>query len=139
VIASHNNCRSLVPYQRQFDDAQLKAVFDRDGVIGAAFDAWMLDPNWDRQNPDNSAVTLNTVVDHIDHVCQLAGNCRHAAIGTDLDGGFGLEQSPSDIDSIADLQNLVPLLEQRGYSQSGIESIMYGNWCRLISSLSVKL
>ena len=137
VIASHNNCRSLVPYQRQFDDAQLKAVFDRDGVIGAAFDAWMLDPNWDRQNPDNSAVTLNTVVDHIDHVCQLAGNCRHAAIGTDLDGGFGLEQSPSDMDSIADLQNLVPLLEQRGYSRSNIESIMYGNWHRLISSISV--
>ena len=134
VIASHNNCRALVPNQRQFSDQQLKAIFERDGVIGTAFDAWMLDPDWNRKKPDNSTTTLETVANHIDHVCQLAGNSHHAAIGTDLDGGFGKEQSPSDIDSIADLPRLIAILEHRGYSSIDILSIMYGNWYRILES-----
>ena len=72
------------------------------------------------------------MIDHIDHVCQLAGNAKHAAIGTDLDGGYGREQCPHDLDTIADLQKIPPLLEQRGYSQADIEGIMYGNWVRFL-------
>lgn len=132
VLASHNNCRALVPHQRQFDDDQLKAIFERDGVIGAAFDAWMLQPGWIVGQTSNEQVTLATVVDHIDYVCQLAGNARHAAIGTDLDGGFGREQSPRDLDTIADLQKLVGLLANRGYSDDDIAAIMHGNWLRLL-------
>lgn len=132
VLASHNNCRALVPHQRQFDDAQLKAIIERDGVIGAAFDAWMLQPGWTVGETTNEQVTIDTVVDHIDYVCQLAGNCRHAAIGTDLDGGFGREQSPRDLDTIADLQQIPALLEKRGYSSTDIEAIMHGNWLRLL-------
>ena len=64
------------------------------------------------------------------HVCQLAGNARHAAIGTDLDGGFGKEQSPLDLDTIADLQRLPDLLRQRGYGTEAIEGILYRNWLR---------
>ena len=89
---------------------QLRAIFERDGVIGAAFDAWMLQPGWVSGQSTNEGVTLNTVVDHIDHVCQLAGNSHHAGIGTDLDGGYGREQSPCDLDTIADLQKLAGLL-----------------------------
>ncbi len=132
VLASHNNCRALVPHQRQFSDAQLRAIFERDGVIGAAFDAWMLQPGWVAGESRNDGVTLNTVVDHIDYVCQLAGNSRHAAIGTDLDGGYGREQSPSDLDTIADLQKLTGLLEARGYSADDITAIMHGNWIRFL-------
>ena len=132
VLASHNNCRALVPHQRQFSDAQLRAIFERDGVIGAAFDAWMLQPGWVTGESNNSGVTLNNVVDHIDYICQLAGNSRHAAIGTDLDGGYGREQSPSDLDTIADLQKLVGLLEARGYSTDDIAAIMHGNWLRFL-------
>jgi membrane dipeptidase len=73
---------------------------------------------------------LETMVDHIDRVCQLAGNARHAAIGTDLDGGFGREQSPCDLDTIADLQRLPELLRKRGYPEEAIEGILYGNWVR---------
>jgi membrane dipeptidase len=69
-------------------------------------------------------------VDHIDRVCQLAGNPRHAAIGTDLDGGFGKEQSPIDLDTIADLQKVPALLQKRGFKPDAIEGIMYGNWVR---------
>ena len=132
VLASHNNCRALVPHQRQFSDAQLRAIFERDGVIGAAFDAWMLHPGWVTGETSHDKVTLNTVVDHIDYICQLAGNSRHAAIGTDLDGGYGREQSPSDLDTIADLQKMPGLLEARGYSAEDIAAIMHGNWLRFL-------
>lgn len=131
-MASHNNCRALVPHQRQFSDEQLQAIFERDGVIGAAFDAWMLQPGWVSGQSTNEAVTLNTVVDHMDHVCQLAGNSRHAGIGTDLDGGYGREQSPSDLDTIADLQKIAGLLADRGYNGEDIAAIMHGNWLRLL-------
>jgi membrane dipeptidase len=69
-------------------------------------------------------------MDHIDRVCQLAGDARHAAIGTDLDGGFGREQSPCDLDTIADLQRLPDLLAQRGYKADAVAGILYGNWVR---------
>jgi membrane dipeptidase len=75
-------------------------------------------------------VTLATMIDHIDHVCQLAGNARHVAIGTDLDGGFGREQSPCDLDTIADLQRLPELLRKRGYNEEAIGGILYRNWVR---------
>jgi membrane dipeptidase len=132
VLASHNNCRVLVPHQRQFDDKQIRPIIARDGVIGVALDNWMLRPGWVRGARDNPSVTLTNVVDHIDHICQLAGNSQHAAIGSDLDGGFGREQSPSDLDSIEDLQRLPEILSKRGYSDSDVESIMYRNWLRLL-------
>jgi membrane dipeptidase len=132
VLASHNNCRSLVPHQRQFSDDQFKAIFERDGVIGAAFDTWMLQPGWIIGQSSNAQITLSNVVDHIDYICQLAGNARHAAIGTDLDGGFGRDQSPSDLDTIADLQKLSGLLADRGYHEEDITAIMHGNWLRLL-------
>lgn len=132
VLASHNNCRALVPHQRQFSDDQLRAIFERDGVIGAAFDTWMLKPGWIVGETSNETVSMEQVVDHIDYICQLAGNSRHAAIGTDLDGGFGREQSPHDLDTIADLQKLPAMLAKRGYSQEDIAAIMHGNWLRLL-------
>lgn len=134
VLASHNNCRTLVPHQRQFSDEQLKAIVERNGVIGAAFDAWMLQPGWIVGHSTNQQVSMRTVVDHIDHVCQLSGNARHAAIGTDLDGGFGREQSPADLNTIADLQKIPAILDERGYSQEDIKLIMHGNWTRFLTN-----
>lgn len=132
VLASHNNCRALVPHQRQFSDEQLRAIFERDGVVGAALDAWMLQKGWVVGESSNEGVTLKDVVDHIDHVCQLSGNSRHVALGTDLDGGFGWEQSPSDLDTIADLQKLRGLLADRGYGMEDVAAILHGNWLRLL-------
>ena len=131
VIASHNNCRELVPGDRQFSDEQIRSLIERDAVIGAAFDNWMLYPGWVAGQTSTSAVSLENVIDHIEHVCQLAGNTRHAAIGSDLDGGFGREQSPGDLDTIADLQKLPPLLRKRGYTEADVEAIMHGNWLRV--------
>jgi membrane dipeptidase len=130
VLASHHNNRTLVPNQRQLTDEQTKRLIERGAVIGHAFDNWMLYPGWIRGESDPKHVKLTNVVDHIDRVCQLAGNAKHAAIGTDLDGGFGTEQSPSDLDTIADLQKIPDILKSRGYSQADIEGIMCGNWVR---------
>lgn len=131
VLASHHNCRSLVPGDRQLADEQIQCLIERDSVIGAAFDAWMLDPKWVNGESSNASVSLDTVLDHIDHICQLAGNARHCALGTDLDGGFGREKSPHDLDSIADLQKIPALLKKRGYRDEDVEAVMYGNWVRL--------
>lgn len=129
IWASHSDCRALAPHQRQLADDQIKALADRGAVIGAAFDAWMLVPNWVRRQttPQSAGVTLQTVLDHIDHVCQIAGSARHSMIGSDLDGGFGREQSPMDLETIADLARLPDLLRARGYSEDDVRGIAHGN------------
>jgi membrane dipeptidase len=130
VMASHNNCRELVPGDRQFSDEQLRAIIERAGVIGCALDAWMLYPGWVRGETSPEVVGLEALIDHIDHICELAGNAQCVAIGSDLDGGFGKEQTPHDLDTIADLQKLQALLRGRGYNGEEIRAIMYGNWLR---------
>jgi membrane dipeptidase len=127
VMASHNNCRALVPHQRQFTDEQIRAIAQRGGVIGAAMDNWMIAPGW-RHGDDPRLVTLDDAVKHIDHICQLLGSVRHVGIGSDLDGGFGREGSPSDLDTIADLQGIASKLAKRGYAGGDIAAIMHGNW-----------
>ena len=136
VWASHSNCRSLVHHNRQFSDEQLKELINRGAVIGGVLDAWMLVPNWVRgqSTPQSKAVTLEKLVDNYDHICQLAGNSQHIGIGTDLDGGFGSEQAPYDLTTIADMQILPDLLRKRGYEASDIENILSKNWLRFIKN-----
>jgi membrane dipeptidase len=130
VCASHQNARALVPDCRQFSDEQICAVIARGGVLGAALDAWMLQPGWVRGVTTNENLSMEAVADQIDHVCQLAGNARHAAIGTDLDGGYGKEQVPRDLDTIADIQKIPDLLRRRGFSEEDVRAVMHGNWIR---------
>ncbi|QBA65082.1 dipeptidase [Muriicola soli] len=132
--ASHSNCRTLVNHNRQFSDEQILELISREAVIGVALDAWMMVPDWvkGKSTPEAMKVTLDTMVDHIDHICQLAGNSLHAGIGTDLDGGFGKEQCPSDLNTIADLQKIPELLEKRGYSEDDIQNIMHRNFLRFL-------
>jgi membrane dipeptidase len=134
VWASHNNCRTLVDHNRQFSDEQIKELINRKAVIGMALDAWMMVPNWVRgqSTPEAMGVTLDTMADQMDHICQIAGNSLHVGIGTDLDGGFGKEQCPADIDTIADLQKIPKLLVARGYSQEDIENVMHKNFIRFL-------
>ncbi len=129
IHASHQNSRRLAPWQRQFSDEQYKAVIERDGVIGVALDIIMLQPGYVRRVSER-LVTLERVVENIDIIVQLAGNARHVGIGSDLDGGYGVEQTPSDFDRFRDLQRIADLLERRGYSAADIAGIMHGNWIR---------
>ena len=134
VWASHHNARALVPHQRQLSDDMFRALIARDGVAGLAFDAWMITPGWERgkTTPQSANLFLTKIVEHLDHYCQLAGNARHAGIGSDLDGAFGTEQTPQDMDSIADLQRLPDMFALRGYSPNDIEAIMHGNFLRVL-------
>jgi membrane dipeptidase len=134
VWASHNNCRALVNHNRQYSDDQIRALAARGAVIGAALDAWMMVPNWVRgqSTPLGMHCNLEVAVDHIDHICQLTGNAKHVGIGTDLDGAFGREQCPYDLETIADLQKLPALLAKRGYSPLDIEGMLHGNWLRFL-------
>lgn len=129
IHASHQNSRRLASWQRQFSDEQYQAVIERDGVIGIAFDIIMLQEGF---VPGHSAreATIATAVDNIDIICQLAGNVRHVGLGTDLDGGYGSEQTPADLDRYSDLMVIPQLLEKRGYTADDIAAIMHGNWLR---------
>lgn len=134
VWASHSNCRSLVPHNRQFSDEQLRALIQRDAVVGAVLDAWMMVPDWKRgqSTPASTGLTLAQIVEHIDHICQLAGNARHCGIGSDLDGAFGSEQCPADLESIAGLARLPALLAARGFTPEDVAGIGHGNFIRFL-------
>jgi membrane dipeptidase len=137
VWASHNNCRSLVPHNRQFSDEQIKLLIEKNAVIGIPLDAWMMVPDWQRgaSTPASENVTLGTILTHLDHICQLAGNTNHVGIGTDLDGGYGKEQCPADLNTIADLQKIVPLLQANGYHDDDIIRIMSQNFIDFLFSV----
>lgn len=134
VWASHNNCRALVDHNRQYSDEMIKALIDRGAVIGAALDAWMMVPGWVRgqSTPKGMNCNLEVMIDHIDHICQVAGNALHVGMGTDLDGAFGREQCPYDLETIADLRKIPALLNKRGYTDKDIENMMHGNWLRFL-------
>ena len=137
VLASHQNCRSICPGERQFPDHQIKRIIERGAVIGHSMDTHMLWPNGiDWQNIPKKApfqktdVTLENFVDHIDHVCQLAGNSLHSAIGGDTDGQGGARHAPLEVDTVADYQKVANVMADRGYSTVDFENVMWRNWNR---------
>jgi membrane dipeptidase len=134
IWASHHNSRTLAPHQRQLSDEMFLALVERHAVVGLAFDAWMVVPDWKRgvSTPLSEGVTLEKWADHLDHFCQLAGNARHVGIGSDLDGCFGTEQTPQEVQSIADLQKLPEVFRRRGYSEAQISGILHGNFLRFL-------
>ncbi len=134
VWASHNNCRKFVPHNRQYSDEQINELISRDAVIGIALDAWMMVPNWVRgeSTPEGMGVTLKQMIDNIDHICQLSGNSLHVGIGSDLDGAFGKEQCPNDLDTITDLQKVPQMLSDKGYTREDIQNIMHQNFIRFL-------
>ena len=134
VIASHHNCRALVPGQRQITDRHIRAMSERGAVIGVALDAWMLHKDWERGVTSPGVLNLTAVADHVDHICQVTGCVSHVGIGSDLDGGFGTEQTPCDLDTIRDLQELDAILAKRGYTNDEIDAVFHGNWLKFFSS-----
>jgi len=134
VASSHHNCRALVPGQRQLDDQMIRAIGERGGVIGTSMDLWMLDPRWQKVKPvvQKRERGLEAAADHIDHVCQVTGSVEHAALGSDLDGGFGVEQSPRDLETVADLSKIEGILEARGYTAEQVSAVLSENWLRLL-------
>ncbi len=133
VCATHCNCRAITPSVRQLTDRQLKLIIDRGGVIGCPMHYGMLHPDFGKGrsvHPDE--VSLDHAASHIDHICQLAGSSEHVGIGSDLDGGFGAEATPRELDRYSDLQKLEPVLRSRGFTEEDIVNIFYNNWLRLL-------
>jgi len=134
MVATHSNPQALLKHadiNRFLSDRVLQGLIERDGVIGIPpynkFLFWEWEPNQGRE-----VISLDLVVDHIDYICQLAGDARHVGIGTDFDGGFGVQSVPVEIDTIADMQKLIPLLQKRGYTDSDTALIMGENWLRIL-------
>ena len=134
VWASHHNVRHIVPNQRQLNDRQIKQLVERNAVIGGMLDCWAMDIRFidTVSDPWQLDIRLENMVDHWDHICQIAGNSLHIAIGSDLDGIFGTEQSPWDMNSIADLQKFQSILDKRGYSAEDVQNIFSENWLRFL-------
>lgn len=134
VWGSHQNCRSLTPGVRQWSDDQIRAVGRRGGVLGVALDAWMLHPGWQRGQTTAASVglTLERAAEHVDHVCQLTGSANHVGVGSDLDGGFGNEQTPMDVDTIAALPLFIERLRRRGYRDEALARVASGNFIEFL-------
>lgn len=131
IVATHGNCLALLPdadSNRHFSDRVIEGVIERDGVVGVTVYNSYLKSGWKTGRDRREEVPLDVVAAHIDHICQIAGDSLHAGIGSDLDGGFGLESIPPEMDTVADLQKLAPLLQARGYSEQDVENIFGGNW-----------
>jgi membrane dipeptidase len=134
VHASHANCRALVPGQRHLSDEMIGVIAGRGGVVGMVFAEPMLNPAWRWEDAATHRATatrsMSAVVEHVDHICQLLGNADHVALGSDLDGGFGRDLAPIDLDTIADLQGFVGILRARGYCDDDVRKIAHGNLVR---------
>ncbi len=131
IVATHSNVRALVPGERQFCDTQIRRLGERDGVIGIVLFNQFLQKEY-RKGDGKELVTLEQVVAHIDHICQLLGDATHVGIGSDFDGGFGAADIPAELDSVRDLHRLADVLKLRGYGVVDIENIMGGNWLNLL-------
>ena len=136
IIATHANCAALMQgasSNRHLPDRVIHGLIERNGVIGLIPFNTFLKVGWKAANGSRrEEVPLDTLIAHIDHICQLAGNSLHAGIGSDFDGGFGLQSIPPELDSIADLQLIGTKLLQRGYTESDAANILGGNWLRFL-------
>jgi membrane dipeptidase len=133
VCVSHANVRALVKGDRQLSDQQIQQVTQRGGVIGIALYNYMIKPGYPDNKPQKENVGLLDVAHHIDHICQLTGNAHCVGIGSDMDGGFGFEQIPRELQTISDLPKLAEVLSTEGFTDSDIINIMHGNWTRFFT------
>jgi membrane dipeptidase len=125
VMASHSNCRAIVPTDRQLSDDMIRAVVARGGVIGINFyDKFLLPP----AEYGKRRATLADVVRHVEHICDLAGAATCVGLGTDMDGGLGREQIPQEVTTSADLPRVGEALSQAGFSDDDVRRIMGENW-----------
>lgn len=135
ILASHTSPLARVPNamfpERHFSDALIRLIAEREGVIGLLLGNRFLQDGWEI-GMDRDLVVMEDVVAAIDHVCQLLGSANHIAFGSDFDGGFGLDQVPQGLDSIADLQLIGDALCQQGYTDKDVAGIMGVNWYHLL-------
>lgn len=135
ALASHSNPRALVKNPRRperfLSDEMIRRLAARGGVIGVVPHNRFLDSDW-TLGEGKARVTLDAVAAAIDHICQVTGSAAHAGLGSDFDGGFGVEGTPAEVDTHADLPKLEAKLAERGYGEKDIAGVMSGNWIELL-------
>ncbi|MBE9523674.1 MAG: membrane dipeptidase, partial [Chloroflexi bacterium] len=135
ILATHSNSAALMKgadTNRHLTDRVIQGAIERDAIIGVVpYNPFLL-PGWTLKD-GREHVSLKQVVAHIDHICQIAGDAHHVGIGSDFDGGFGLQHTPIEINTIADLHKLVPLLDKKGYNTADIAAIFGQNWHRFLT------
>lgn len=130
IICSHTAPEKFltsVHSNRFLSDEIIRKLVERDGVIGLTAYNLFLSDRWKKGDPRDQ-VSIHACIDQIDYICQLAGDAKHVGMGSDFDGGFGYQSTPPELEDISDLQKLVPLLFERGYTELDIRSIMGMNW-----------
>lgn len=132
VIASHSNCRVYVPTDRQLSDEMIEVLVKRGGVIGVVLYNDFLVAEWKKNHRPKADVTLATVVKHIRHICDVAGDTMHVGIGSDFDGALGMESIPLEMDTAADLPRIADALAEAHFADKEIDSILGGNWLRFL-------
>jgi membrane dipeptidase len=136
IVVTHANPLALMPGEesnRFLPDRLIEGLLERGGVIGIVPYNRFINAYW-RKGMRREIAPLQLVADHIDYICQMAGDSRHVGIGSDFDGGFGLEAVPPEIDTIADLQKLGPLLAKKGYTEEDLSAIFAHNWLAVLQS-----
>ncbi len=138
IIASHSNCRGLLndaANQRHLRDESIRAIAARDGVIGINLFSRFLNAArpadaTPRGDYLGERAPLEHVVAHVKRVCDLTGSMRHVALGSDMDGGFGADRLPTDVNGPRDLVRIAEALSGGGFSDEDIRAFAWGNWAR---------
>jgi membrane dipeptidase len=134
IIATHSNCRALIPTDRHLTDEMIRAIIEREGVIGVVLFNKFLSAEWEKSSQAKGSVTLGHVVKQVEHICEVAGDSNHVGIGSDLDGGFGSESIPAELDTIADMPKIADALKQAEFSEEEVTGILGENWLRFLNA-----
>ncbi len=126
LIASHSNPRRFRASDRHLSDEMIRRLAERDGVMGVVLTNNFLTNGWDKRE----RLPFHIIADVIDYVCQTTGSAAHVGIGSDFDGGFGLESIPDGLDTVGDLMLIAGSLRERGYTEADIDAVMSGNMLR---------
>lgn len=121
IIASHSNARAITPGDRHLSDRQIRAIGATDGIVGIVLGNTFLRPDL-----NGEPVTLKDVQRHAEHIADLIG-WEHVAIGSDFDGGFGLQETPRAITRGADFGKLGRIAPARARA-----GLLGGNWLRFL-------
>ena len=132
IIATHSNCRALIPTDRHLSDEMIRAIVERDGMIGGVLFNKFLTTDWEKNGRIKGSVTLADFVRQLRHMCDVAGDAEHVGIGSDFDGGFGSESIPAEMDTIADMPKIGVALTDSGFSDREVDGIMGENWLRFL-------
>jgi membrane dipeptidase len=133
VIATHSNCRALIPTDRQLSDEMIRAIVNREGVIGVALFNSFLSADWVQAGRVKRRVTLAHFVKQVKHICEVAEDSDHVGIGSDFDGGFGSESIPAELDTIRDMPKIADALTEAGFSEKEVNGILGENWLRFLN------